>query len=420
MSADGSGPDDAEAFGAALAPPSAPPPPRPAVKDLIWLWDGARGRVVWANPAALAFWGAAGADALPAPALAALRAALAGGGGPTVLTGVAGPAPGRLIVSPAALPDGRIGRRAAFAPDPPPETATTDDGLAAAAFEAAPTPLAVLDAGGAALRANAAFRALDGAGRAALASTPLPGGLRLATARGGAAGGSISALALARIAHEFRSPLTAVLGFAEFLREAAETTPPDRLRAYLDDLSAAAERMRRLADDMVALGVGGEGLRLSEASLDDVAADALRLAAPAAAARGVRLDAPTPSGLSALIDAEALGRALGNLIDNAIRHGRAGGRVAVALEDVGRASGATLAVADDGPGMDEAALARARAGRVARGGDGRSGGLGLAIAEEIAEAHGGKLEIETAPGAGLAATIRLPAGRVFRSRPPRR
>jgi signal transduction histidine kinase len=403
--------------------PGVAPAPAPAV----WLWDGARGRVVWANETALSLWGARDVGALAPAAQAALRAAMAAGGGETVLAGCEGSVAGRLTLSAAALPDGRIGRRAAFAPEP---RAEPPDALAAAAFHAAPVPLAVLDASGATLLANAAFRALDRAGREALAGAPVetPAGrvARVVAADAPApaalapAEGAVSALALARIAHEFRSPLTAVLGFAEFLREAAETTPPERLRGYLDDLSAAAERMRRLADDIVALGAGGAGMRLAEAPLDPLVEDALRLAAPAAGARGVSLAGPGPTGLSALIDPDALGRALGNLIDNAVRHGRAGGAVTVTLADEGRETGATLAVADDGPGMDAERLARALAGRVEDRRDGRKGGLGLSIVREIAEAHGGRLEIETAPDAGLTARLRLPGGRVFRSRPPRR
>jgi signal transduction histidine kinase len=224
----------------------------------------------------------------------------------------------------------------------------------------------------------------------------------------------VSVAALARIAHEFRSPLTAVLGFAEFLRAAAEDAPPERLRGYLDDLAAAAGRMRTLADDLVALGAAAQSQAVEEVALDGLAEAALRLAAPLAQARGARLAPPPRSGLKALADPAALGRALDALVDNAVRHG--GGEIRVAARDLGRGAGAALEVSDDGAGLDAGALAAALEpyGRLSAAGQGAAGGLGLPNASEIAEAHGGALEIETAPGAGFTARLRLPAGRILR------
>jgi signal transduction histidine kinase len=407
------------------------PPAAAETATAVWLWDPARRRAVWLNAAACRLWGARDAaafsDAL-GPAIAAAMTATAEADGAETPAAI-GPVSGRVSARRVALPDGRTGLRATFlatAPEPP------EPDIRAAAFEAAPAPLAILSPDGALLARNAAFRARfpnvprrpearggqlsleDAAGRrSACAAIPLRAGAGEALLA--PAGGAISADALARIAHEFRSPLTAVLGFAEFLGAAAEDTPPERLRGYLDDLLAAARRMRRLADDLVALGADAAAGRVAEASLDAVAEAALRLAAPAAASRGVALTAPAPSGVAALVDAGALERALANLIDNAIRHGRAGGRVAVGVRRLEREGGAALEVADDGPGLDAEALARALEpyGRGAPERDGRAGGLGLPIVREIAESQGGRLEIETAPGRGLLARIVLPPGRVL-------
>lgn len=423
MSADGTGPI-AEA---------------PAAPAAVWLWDPRRRRVLWANGAARALCGD-GAEPL---------SQLLSAAGPAPARAVLGGVAGALAATRAALPDGRIGLRAVFEPEPE----TPDDGefLRAAAFEAAAAPMAVAGPDGAVRLRNAAFRARFGGRPARLAPAAMaagvvdgPDGARL-TARpleGGAAGwllapeaapvettaprqptaaaGAVSLDALARIAHEFRSPLTAVLGFAEFLRSAAEDAPPERLRGYLDDLSAAAQRMRGLADDLVALGAAAARGPVAEAALDALMERALRMAAPAAAARGVTLGPPPRSGLVALADAGALERAVSNLIDNAVRHGRAGGTVTVAARALGRGAGAVIEVSDDGPGMDGADVAAALApyGRPGEGrGAERPGGLGLAIARETAEAHGGALEIDTAPGQGLTARIMLPTGRVVRLAP---
>jgi signal transduction histidine kinase len=387
------------------------------------LWDPARRRAVWGNAAALDLFGARDPGRLAARPLpeidAAMVAAAAAGvhGAPAMLRAADGAlAAGRLSTTAAALPDGRLGLRAIFRPGP---ARRADEALRAAAFEAAPVAMAVLDADGAALARNAAFRALDPAAAARLGAKALPdpdgaSPLRLLAGMPSETG-AISAEALARIAHEFRSPLTAVLGFAEFLREQFETAAPERARGYLDDLSAAAERVRRLADDILAIGQAGARLRIDVVAVDRLVAEALRLAAPAAARRGVRLGAPPAASVEALADGEALGRAILNLLDNAVRHGRAGGAATVAVE--AGPGGLAITVADDGPGLDPAALAVALEpwGR-ATSDQGRAGGLGLPIVREIAEAHGGALEIETAPGQGFVARLLLPPACAARAR----
>jgi signal transduction histidine kinase len=293
--------------------------------------------------------------------------------------------------------------------------------------------MVVLATDGVAVTANAAFGRALGRGpvdRHALArrgwdvrEVSLGHGLLLLSLTPPKAGSAVvEAAALSRIAHEFRSPLTAVVGFAEFLNATIDDLSPERARGYLADLATAAGRMRRLADDLVALGNGSSGLRIAEVPLDPLLATAVRLAAPLAEARGVAIAAPGPSGLLALADPDALGRAVANLLDNAIRHGAPpGGTVTLRLVDSRPADGAAIEVADTGPGLSAEALAQALEpyGRPGERADAAAGGLGLPIVRETAEAHGGRLSIATAPGQGFCASIHLPPGRVFRARPPR-
>jgi signal transduction histidine kinase len=394
---------------------------------LVWHWDLTRCEIVWAGQALL--------SALQLPDLGALRhdgaaivlsaasrdiaetrrAALTLQRGGGLLHGTAS---GRRLV----LPDGRPGMAIDWTLLSTASPAQ-EDRLAARAFDASPAPMAVFGAGDTPLVRNKAYAALEDEGAAAVPTawqrleTALSDGLRLVTlhARQMADGAVVESEALARIAHEFRSPLTAVLGFAEFLSATADELPPDRLRAYLADLATAAERMRVLADDLVAMGDGGAGLRIAEIALDDVLTAALRLAEPAASRAGKRLEPHTATGLIALADADALGRAVSNLLDNAIRHG--GGTVSLALQDEGRDGGATITVADTGPGLSAADLECALRpyGRPDRERpEASAGGLGLPIVREIAEAHGGRLAIDTAPGQGFTARLHLPPGRVFR------
>lgn len=223
---------------------------------------------------------------------------------------------------------------------------------------------------------------------------------------------------LARLGHELRSPLNAVLGFAELIRHGR--IPAERVAEYATDIVTAAWRLLRLADDLVALGEtrsGAQMLRMGEVDLGRVMRRLVRLARPVAEAAGVRLDdAGMPRGADGPIvfgDEGALWSAADNLIQNAIRHGGPGARVRLAFRDPGPAGGVCLEIADDGPGLGREALAEALApyGRPGGGAARRPGGLGLPIARELVEAHDGTLEIETAPGKGFAARLRFPASR---------
>ena len=111
-------------------------------------------------------------------------------------------------------------------------------------------------------------------------------------------------------------------------------------------------------------------------------------------------------------DRRRLGRAIGHLIDNAIAATPAGGRVLVELSPVGKAGDARarIVVSDNGPGMDAAALARALGG-IKVSADGktveRRQGIGLPLARQLIEVHGGSLELMSEPGQGTAAIVTL-------------
>ena len=108
-------------------------------------------------------------------------------------------------------------------------------------------------------------------------------------------------------------------------------------------------------------------------------------------------------------DKRQLGRAIGNLLDNAIAAVPEEGRILVALSRGKR--GARIVISDNGPGMKPSELARALDG-YGIGPDGkpsaRRGGLGLPLARQLIEGHGGRLELQSEPGAGTTATILLP------------
>jgi signal transduction histidine kinase len=192
---------------------------------------------------------------------------------------------------------------------------------------------------------------------------------------------------LADASHELRTPLTALRGNVAHL--ARHGSSPD----LIADLEADADRIARLADDLLALsreesGAGAQGEEVDLGAL-----------ANAVAAPGVEVAAEP---VWVLGDAPALERALGNLLENARRHGPPGGLIRVGVRE---ADGlALLEVEDQGPGpaQGEQRLVFERFWRARP--DGRGSGLGLAIVKATAERHGGRAFVS-----GSRFTIELPA-----------
>lgn len=235
----------------------------------------------------------------------------------------------------------------------------------------------------------------------------------------------IPAERLARLGHELRSPLNAVLGFAEMIRQGAAVDvppPPGRVAEYATDIVSAAWRLLRLADDLVALGEtrsGAQFLRMGEVDLGRIVRRLIRLSTPAALAAHVRIDASfVPEGGEGPVvlgDEGALWSVVDNLLQNAIRYVGEEGTVRIGFPDAGPRGGVCLEVSDDGQGLTRAELVQALTpyGRPheADASLRRPGGLGLPIARDLIEAHDGELEIDTAPGAGFTARVRFPPSR---------
>jgi len=197
---------------------------------------------------------------------------------------------------------------------------------------------------------------------------------------------------IANAAHQLRTPLTTLQVQTErALRE------PDAARRgeALSDILAAVTRSRHLAHQLLTLArserSGQPMLRMTSVDLAELARDELERWADAAIARNIDLGYDGPdSGVIVTAEPVLLRELIGNLVDNAIRYGRAGGVVTLSL----RASPLVLTVDDDGTGIpqDERLLVLERFYR--RNGSGGNGcGLGLPIAQEIAARHGAKLRI---------------------------
>jgi two-component system OmpR family sensor kinase len=201
---------------------------------------------------------------------------------------------------------------------------------------------------------------------------------------------------LADASHELRTPLTSIRGFAELYRQGAVRDPDevDRLMRRIEDEAA---RMGGLVEDLLLLARLDQQRPLRQDLVDLVvlAADAVHDARAGAPEHVVRLLVETPphegdAGILVRGDEARLRQVLMNLVSNAVRHTPPGTHVEVSARAVG--GDAVLEVVDDGPGLPAA----------------EGSGLGLTIVAELVRAHGGRLEVETAPGVGATFRVLLP------------
>lgn len=203
----------------------------------------------------------------------------------------------------------------------------------------------------------------------------------------------------AQVAHEIKNPLTAIKGLTDLLAEQAPDARDARRLAVISDEVARIERILR---DYLSFSHPFERVARAPTDLAALLRDLLGLLEVRADRAGITLSAQGEP-LTATLDPRRVKEALLNLVLNALEVTPRGGRVTVAWARDGAA--VTLEVCDDGPGMSPEVLARV--------GDAffttRDGGTGLGVrlARRAAEAHGGSLSFDRAPGRGTRATMTL-------------
>jgi signal transduction histidine kinase len=219
---------------------------------------------------------------------------------------------------------------------------------------------------------------------------------------------------LAVVSHELRTPLTALVGFSELLL--TRDTPPERVRRWLGHLHAEAARLGRMVADLLDLARIEAGrpveLRLESLALDELVERNLEQFAALHAGHRFRW-APCRQGLTLAADRDALDRMLKNLLSNAVKYSPDGGVVEVLAGPSAEHPGMVeLVVEDSGIGIPPAEIGRIfeKYVRVAHPATrGVSGlGLGLSLVRALAEAHGGRVEVESLPGKGSRFRLVLP------------
>lgn len=217
---------------------------------------------------------------------------------------------------------------------------------------------------------------------------------------------------IANVSHELRTPLTSVQGYVETLLE--EPAPnQETTREFLGIIQRSARRMNRLTEDLLALAsIEGPNYRLASQPIraSALVQDAIESLGGMVADAEMVLESGGAPAATVLADPDAMNQVFGNLVENAIKYGRSGGRIRVGARAV--ADGIEFFVQDFGPGMASEHLGRIfeRFYRVDKARSRESGGtgLGLAIVKHVVQAHGGRVRAESELGSGATFFFTLP------------
>jgi two-component system, OmpR family, phosphate regulon sensor histidine kinase PhoR len=226
---------------------------------------------------------------------------------------------------------------------------------------------------------------------------------------------------IANVSHELRTPLTSIQGYSETLLDGISSDNSSPTREFLEIIRKNAARMSRLTEDLLTLArveSGETRFETEPVPPVELLHDAEESFREIARGQGVELQIPDQSGSTpleslpqVLADREAIHQVFSNLIDNAMKYGRSGGRIVLGARLAHR--GIEFFVQDFGAGISSEHLPRLfeRFYRVDKARSRESGGtgLGLAIAKHIMRAHGGSIRAESELGHGSTFLFTLPA-----------
>ncbi len=219
---------------------------------------------------------------------------------------------------------------------------------------------------------------------------------------------------VANVSHELRTPITIIKGYVETLLDGARNDPQLSLQ-FLQTIEKHTNRLTFLIEDLLTISqleAGRVVVNRQFSQLRPLAARVLEDFASRAANRRVRLVNDVPESVTLRADLDRIQQVLVNLVDNAIKYGRAGGQVRLTAHVDESRQVLGIEVSDDGPGIPIDSLPRVfeRFYRVdtARSREQGGTGLGLSIVKHIIQAHGGDVSAESQPGHGTTFRLTLP------------
>lgn len=219
---------------------------------------------------------------------------------------------------------------------------------------------------------------------------------------------------VANVTHEIKTPLTAILGYIETLREGGMDNKDEALN-FIDVISRHAGRLNRLVDDLLVISdleLGELPLSMADISLHSVVDSLWSLMETQASKKGLTISREVPADLPLLkADRDRLAQILLNLLDNAVKFTDPGGTVLLKAEQ-SEQNTMEIKVSDTGIGIPGNHIARLgeRFYRVDRARSRQSGGtgLGLSIVKHLVSAHGGEMQISSRPGRGTEVRLSFP------------
>jgi two-component system, OmpR family, phosphate regulon sensor histidine kinase PhoR len=220
---------------------------------------------------------------------------------------------------------------------------------------------------------------------------------------------------VANVSHEIKTPITAIKGFVETLKDVGVDSEEDRER-FLTIISKHVNRLEAIIDDLLKLsrierdGESEDGIRIDKENIYNILETAVQVCLPNAEAKNIKMDFICDRMLSAKVNASLLEQAVVNLLDNAVKYSDSGTKVSVKASMNDKTM--SIEVSDQGRGIEKEHLPRLfeRFYRVDKARSRQQGGtgLGLAIVKHITQAHGGSVSVESTPGKGSVFTIRIP------------
>ena len=214
------------------------------------------------------------------------------------------------------------------------------------------------------------------------------------------------------VSHELRTPMAAVIGSARTLQQRWRELSPEQRESFLELIAGETGRLAMLISDVLdtsRIDAGTFTFRFTDVDIGELVRDSVATVGLSSDEVGLRAEVqdglPTIRG-----DATRLRQVLMNLIDNAVKYSPAGDQVEVRAYSEDGKRRLRIDVRDHGPGIarEDQGLIFEKFGRVTSGNTRPGTGLGLFIARSIAEAHGGTLEVSSAPNQGSTFTLDLP------------